>query len=58
MKRNNIIKTIVATLVGGLLGFLYYYFIGCVSGGGCPITSNPVITISTGAILGLIFSLS
>ena len=39
--------------VGGLAGFLYYYFIGCNSGT-CAITSNPYMSILWGGLLGLI----
>ena len=39
-----------ATL-GGFVGYLYYYFIGCYSGT-CVITSNPLNSIIYGAILG------
>ena len=38
-------------LIGGTAGFAYYYFVGCTSGG-CPITSNPYITIGYGILLG------
>jgi hypothetical protein len=33
-------KPFIFVLVGGLAGFLYYYFIGCNSGT-CAITSKP-----------------
>ena len=41
--------------IGGLLGFAYYYFIGCLSGT-CPLTSNPFISTGYGAVLGLIIT--
>ncbi|MCK5221611.1 MAG: hypothetical protein KAR14_08525 [Candidatus Aminicenantes bacterium] len=41
---------------GALLGFSYYYFIGCRTGT-CPITSNPVISITYGSVMGLLISL-
>lgn len=40
--------------VGALLGFAYYYFIGCASGS-CAITSNPFISTAYGAMIGLVF---
>ncbi|MDI6767179.1 MAG: DUF6132 family protein [Bacteroidota bacterium] len=43
----------VFTFVGGVLGFSYYYFIGCY-GGNCPISSNPYISTIYGAGIGLI----
>ncbi|MDP8221601.1 MAG: DUF6132 family protein [Candidatus Stygibacter frigidus] len=39
---------ILSVIAGGVLGWLYYYFVGCISGS-CPITSNPYITIIFGA---------
>jgi hypothetical protein len=41
----------IGAVVGGALGFAYFKFVGCASGG-CPITSNPWISSSYGAILG------
>lgn len=41
----------IGILVGGLAGFLYWYFIGCESGT-CPITSNKFISVGYGALLG------
>jgi hypothetical protein len=44
-------------LLGGIGGFLYYFFIGCKSGG-CAITSNPWISTAWGAAFGyLLFDL-
>lgn len=37
--------------LGGLGGFLYYYFIGCQSGT-CPITSNPYVSVIYGTLFG------
>ena len=42
---------------GALLGFSYYYFIGCTSGS-CPITSNPYISTVYGAFVGWILSIN
>lgn len=44
-------KTYVSVGVGGLGGFLYYYFVGC-SSGSCAITSNPYASIFFGALFG------
>ena len=42
--------------IGGILGFGYYYFVGCTSGT-CPLTSHWYVTtiygLSIGVILGL-----
>ena len=48
------IKALSGLGVGAVLGFAYYYFIGCASGT-CAITSNPYISTAYGAMIGLIF---
>jgi hypothetical protein len=49
--------TVIGAVVGGVGGFLYWYFIGCASGT-CPIQSNPFMSTVWGLLLGgLIFSL-
>ncbi len=45
-------KHIVAAAVGGLAGFLYYYFVGCNSGT-CAITSSPYMSTFYGSLMGL-----
>jgi hypothetical protein len=45
------LKRILIISVGAAGGFAYYYFIGCVSGS-CPITSNPYISTTYGALVG------
>ncbi len=44
-------KPFLSILVGGIAGFLLYYFVGCKTGS-CAITSNPYNSIITGSILG------
>ncbi len=44
-------KPFLAILIGGLGGFLFYYFIGCTTGS-CSITSNPFSSVITGSLLG------
>jgi len=41
---------------GAILGFGYYKTIGCQTGA-CPLTSNPWITTSYGALMGLLLGL-
>lgn len=41
----------IGIVIGGLGGFLYYYFIGC-SSGTCAITSKPVNSTIYGMVLG------
>jgi len=48
-------KISIGILVGGGLGFAYYRFIGCATGT-CPLTSNPWISSSYGAIVGVLFA--
>jgi hypothetical protein len=45
-------KPFIALVIGGLAGFLYYYFIGCDSGS-CGITSDPYMSMVWGGLLGL-----
>lgn len=44
-------KYIIGIVLGGLAGYLYYYFVGCASGS-CPISSNPYISTIYCAIIG------
>lgn len=47
---------IAGIFIGGLLGFSYYYFIGC-NTGSCAITSKPLNSSVYGMIMGyLMFS--
>lgn len=48
-----IAKKSVPIIIGGGLGYAYYYFIGCYSGT-CPITSNPYISTLYGGLIGLL----
>ena len=45
-------KPFLGIFVGGLGGFLYFYFVGCKTGS-CAITSNPLSSIITGSVFGL-----
>ena len=42
-------------VVGGILGYLYYHFIGCPSGA-CPITANPYTSTLYGVFIGIALS--
>lgn len=49
--------TIFGVVIGGILGYLYYLFIGCASGT-CKITSNPIYSTLYGSFMGgIIFSM-
>lgn len=41
----------VGSILGGIGGYIYWYFIGC-DLGGCPITSSPYNSVIWGAIMG------
>ncbi len=45
---------IAGIAAGALVGYLYYYYVGCVSGT-CPITSNPYKMMLYGALIGYLF---
>jgi hypothetical protein len=45
------VPEIIGMIAGGIGGYFYYIFVGC-SGGSCPITSNPWMTILWGSVTG------
>ena len=48
--------TFIGILLGGIAGYAYYHFIGCISGT-CAITSKPINSSVYGMVMGyLIFS--
>jgi hypothetical protein len=48
-----IAKVVLPVMLGITGGYLYYNFIGC--NNGCPITGNPVTSMTYGAIILLQF---
>ncbi|HLO59799.1 MAG TPA: DUF6132 family protein [Bacteroidales bacterium] len=44
-------RPFLAIVAGSLLGFLYYYYVGCKSGT-CAITSNPYMSMLWGGLMG------
>jgi hypothetical protein len=48
-------KPFLGIIIGGIGGYLLYYFVGCESGT-CSITSHPFSSIVTGSILGFLVS--
>ena len=48
---------LITLFIGALGGYAYYHFVGCASGT-CPITSNPYISTSYGAVFGLALGFS
>lgn len=49
------IRLVIGLVVGGLLGYAMYRFIGC-SSGTCPFTSNPWISTIIGMIFGALIA--
>lgn len=48
--------SIAGVMIGAILGYAYYYFIGCTTGS-CAITSKPVNSTVYGSVMGyLLFS--
>lgn len=45
------VKFALGALAGAILGYGYYAIVGC-STGGCPITSDPMISTIWGAMIG------
>jgi hypothetical protein len=50
-------KPFLGIVIGGIGGFLLYYYVGCKSGS-CAITRNPFSSIVTGSFLGFLISSS
>jgi hypothetical protein len=50
-----IVRLVIGVVVGGLLGYGVYRFVGC-SSGTCPITSNPWVSTIFGMVLGGLFA--
>jgi hypothetical protein len=46
-------KPFIGVAAGGVVGFLYFQFVGCKSGT-CAITSNPFSSILFGGLLGFL----
>jgi len=54
LDKSNLIKISIGVILGGAVGFAYYYFIGCKSGT-CAITSSPVNSTLYGGLLGVLW---
>jgi uncharacterized membrane protein YedE/YeeE len=52
--RRRLLTTTLFVTGGAIVGFGYYYFVGCQTGT-CPLTSNPYISTAYGALVGLLF---
>lgn len=51
-----LLKRVLPVFLGGVLGYAYYYFIGCNSGT-CAITSSPYVSTIYGAVIGVVFTI-
>ncbi|MBT5956497.1 MAG: hypothetical protein HOG97_07030 [Candidatus Marinimicrobia bacterium] len=51
---NVYLKVLLATLIGSVLGYAYYYYIGCNSGT-CAITSKPWNSTFYGVFMGFVW---
>ncbi len=49
------LRILLGISIGALLGYAYYYFIGC-NTGSCPITSNPWRSMAYGSIIGIVWT--
>lgn len=43
---------ILGAVLGGIIGYLYWYYIGCV-GGACPLKATPMPSIVLGVAVGI-----
>lgn len=50
-----ITRLVIGAIVGGLLGYGVYRFIGCTTGA-CPITSNPWVSVLFGMVFGALLA--
>jgi hypothetical protein len=57
MTKKAIIITAIGIVVGAIAGYLYYFYVGCISGT-CAITSKPLNSTLYGALMGgLVFNM-
>ncbi|HDP76046.1 MAG TPA: hypothetical protein ENN49_09290 [Bacteroidales bacterium] len=49
--RKRIIYPVLGVFIGIVVGYLYYYYMGCNSGT-CPITSSPWSSMGIGGLMG------
>ena len=57
MTKKAIIITTIGIMVAAIAGYIYYFYVGCVSGT-CAITSKPLNSTVYGALMGgLVFNM-
>ena len=54
-KKKKWLRPLIFTVIGGVVGYVYYRLVGCPTGG-CIITSNPYISTTYMALLGFLLS--
>jgi hypothetical protein len=54
--KNIWVRRLLWGTVGAAGGYLYYSYVGCITGN-CPITSNPYISTAYGAMIGLVMTI-
>lgn len=55
MNKKTIIITLIGILIGAVAGYLYYHYVGCITGT-CVITSKPINATLYGALIGGLLS--
>jgi len=55
LNKSIITRMSIGIVFGGVVGFAYYYFIGCKSGT-CAITSSSAISTLYGVLLGVLWT--
>ncbi len=55
IKKYFTIRHLILTVIGGVVGYIYYRFWGCANQT-CPITSNPYLTILYGMLFGYLLT--
>lgn len=56
-KSGKFLKVVLGIVLGGLAGFLIYYYVGCKTDV-CAAAANPYTTVITGSIFGFIMTCS
>jgi hypothetical protein len=54
LRKSALILVLVGITVGAVVGWLYYYYVGC-NTGTCAITSKPLNSTLYGALMGGLF---
>lgn len=55
MNQKSVIVTIIGVILGAVAGYLYYKYVGCITGT-CVITSKPLNATIYGALIGGLLS--